>query len=111
FVPHAMPDHTHACHLGVHSFPPRRSSDLLPGGAASLWQGDCPELGVPVLLLKNDDLYDREGLYLTPDGNEHADNAIRFGALAHADRKSTRLYSSHVKISYAVFCSNKKIST
>ncbi len=56
----------------------------LPGGAASLWQGDCAELGVPVLLLRNDDLYDREGLYLTPEGIEHADNAIRFGALAHA---------------------------
>src|SRR5690606_40121495 len=27
------------------------------------------------------------------------------------DRKSTRLNSSHVKISYAVFCLNKKIST
>src|SRR5690606_32041262 len=26
------------------------------------------------------------------------------------DRKSTRLHSSHVKISYAVFCSRKKIS-
>src|SRR5690606_23105259 len=27
------------------------------------------------------------------------------------DRKSTRLNSSHVKISYAVFCLNKKITT
>src|SRR5690606_39338423 len=29
-------------------------------------------------------------------------------ALADADRKSTRLNSSHVKISYAVFCLKKK---
>src|SRR5690606_39469232 len=29
--------------------------------------------------------------------------------LADADRKSTRLNSSHVKISYAVFCLKKKI--
>src|SRR5690606_41466786 len=29
----------------------------------------------------------------------------------HQDRKSTRLNSSHVKISYAVFCSKKKTST
>src|SRR5690606_40472882 len=30
------------------------------------------------------------------------------GQLAMADRKSTRLNSSHVKISYAVFCLKKK---
>src|SRR5436309_4492335 len=30
-------------------------------------------------------------------------------ALAEEDRKSTRLNSSHVKISYAVFCLKKKI--
>src|SRR5699024_11741941 len=29
--------------------------------------------------------------------------------VAHADRKSTRLNSSHVSISYAVFCLKKKI--
>src|SRR5690606_40891259 len=33
------------------------------------------------------------------------------GAVLHLDRKSTRLNSSHVKISYAVFCLKKKIST
>src|SRR5690606_39473786 len=33
------------------------------------------------------------------------------GDLAHRDRKSTRLNSSHVKISYAVFCLKKKKST
>src|SRR5690606_12377691 len=31
-----------------------------------------------------------------------------FGCLALTDRKSTRLNSSHVKISYAVFCLKKK---
>src|SRR3989442_7913568 len=29
-------------------------------------------------------------------------------AVAHVDRKSTRLNSSHVRISYAVFCLKKK---
>src|SRR5690606_39979507 len=33
------------------------------------------------------------------------------GAGHHPDRKSTRLNSSHVKISYAVFCLKKKICT
>src|SRR5690554_7268265 len=31
-----------------------------------------------------------------------------FGQRFHADRKSTRLNSSHVRISYAVFCLKKK---
>src|SRR5690606_39419425 len=38
-------------------------------------------------------------------------NAERGDLLALTDRKSTRLNSSHVKISYAVFCLKKKIST
>src|SRR2546430_10961941 len=36
---------------------------------------------------------------------------VRFGGVQHqagADRKSTRLNSSHSQISYAVFCLNKK---
>src|SRR5690606_40258583 len=37
----------------------------------------------------------------------HQHRAIR---LREQDRKSTRLNSSHVKISYAVFCLKKKIS-
>src|SRR5436309_8837018 len=37
--------------------------------------------------------------------------AVHCGHPRHsADRKSTRLNSSHVKISYAVFCLKKKIS-
>src|SRR5690606_8722716 len=34
----------------------------------------------------------------------------RTGALVHQDRKSTRLNSSHVKISYAVLCLKKKLA-
>src|SRR5438874_4028113 len=34
--------------------------------------------------------------------------AVRAGSRPSADRKSTRLNSSHVEISYAVFCSKKK---
>src|SRR5436309_4841645 len=36
---------------------------------------------------------------------------INDGEAAHGDRKSTRLNSSHVKISYAVFCLKKKKKT
>src|SRR5690606_42055263 len=34
--------------------------------------------------------------------------AMTQGVVSHQDRKSTRLNSSHVKISYAVFCLKKK---
>src|SRR5699024_11416358 len=34
--------------------------------------------------------------------------AVAMAVLVHADRKSTRLNSSHVSISYAVFCLKKK---
>src|SRR5215831_20826410 len=43
-------------------------------------------------------------------GARHADHggAGRAGPGAHRDRKSTRLNSSHLGISYAVFCLKKK---
>src|SRR3989442_11911126 len=40
----------------------------------------------------------------TPKGNL----ALSFTAVRDRDRKSTRLNSSHVRISYAVFCLKKK---
>src|SRR5690606_41050373 len=41
--------------------------------------------------------------------DEYADLALGAGMVgAQIDRKSTRLNSSHVKISYAVYCLNKK---
>src|SRR5690606_17765181 len=46
----------------------------------------------------------------SPQNNKHQVGSIAWGdkALAEQDRKSTRLNSSHVKISYAVFCLKKK---
>src|SRR5690606_40404727 len=41
--------------------------------------------------------------------HDHLDHPVAEGGLpASLDRKSTRLNSSHVKISYAVFCLKKK---
>src|SRR5207302_9240637 len=45
-------------------------------------------------------LVEVDGCLQRPAGNGHAE--------AGGDRKSTRLNSSHVKISYAVFCLKKK---
>src|SRR5438874_13751850 len=65
----------------LHSFPTRRSSDL---ASFSLWNTFTLHPG-------------QEGI-LTQTNGDNFDT----------DRKSTRLNSSHVEISYAVFCLKKK---
>src|SRR5690606_40823168 len=87
------------------SFPTRRSSDLEPGAEPRGERG-C-------------DVAEHHG----PVGTHIGGETIRHGPPPHddgyarpsasrsprcADRKSTRLNSSHVKISYAVFCLKKK---
>src|SRR5439155_19504010 len=76
----------HAADPDLHSFPTRRSSDLLI---------QRTERG-PALQL----LHEALGVLLE-------DERAR-SCLAVRDRKSTRLNSSHVAISYAVFCLKKK---
>src|SRR5690606_39320291 len=94
----------------LHSFPTRRSSDL-----------------VDRLSLGPDAQARDPGLGSRPDGGRLSGYCRRYmsqqgasatsarpcsdGAKCSADRKSTRLNSSHVKISYAVFCLKKKKST
>src|SRR5207249_11031253 len=73
----------------LHSFPTRRSSDLLLLRRQHL-DGD-PE--------HEHGLHQRQAVLSR--GRSHA-------ALRREDRKSTRLNSSHVSISYAVFCLKKK---
>src|SRR6266511_4843168 len=65
-------------HRDLHSFPTRRSSDLALATPTSLPGKDTSALAVIAV-----------------------SSPIR-------DRKSTRLNSSHVKTSYAVFCQKKK---
>src|SRR5205814_9920453 len=92
----------------LHSFPTRRSSDL-PGDprAARLGPGDRLFAGprVDVLLPASAGrLARRHGRARErARGGERADQ--------RKDRKSTRLNSSHLGISYAVFCLKKKNST
>src|SRR5690349_22462853 len=43
-------------------------------------------------------------------GKTTADQRVRLSESEDRDRKSTRLNSSHVEISYAVFCLKKKIN-
>src|SRR5699024_11335808 len=93
----------------IHSFPTRRSSDLgFPGylyselatiyeraGIVQGVEGSVTQL--PILTMPNDDI-----THPIPDLTGY----ITEGQI---DRKSTRLNSSHVSISYAVFCLKKKI--
>src|SRR5690606_41378042 len=96
---------------GPHSFPTRRSSDLNWRRAARPWRagGRAPERGSAPHGAQ-------EGGVVIFDTNRW--NRIRYSLIAPLydavvrfsgpDRKSTRLNSSHVKISYAVFCLKKK---
>src|SRR5690606_41464546 len=86
----------------LHSFPTRRSSDLLrvgPGEQRGPIAHMNPNQGYTVIGWSND-----------PEGNPwwQLDTGAQKTWVAQSDRKSTRLNSSHVKISYAVFCLKKK---
>src|SRR5438045_9751102 len=82
-------------HRARHSFPTRRSSDLLPDGGARVLER---RIHVATEILGDGP---REIVARVP-----ATALEQVGAAA--DRKSTRLNSSHLGISYAVFCLNKK---
>src|SRR5690606_41571822 len=95
----------------VHSFPTRRSSDLLVLGVAKARgkAGDRHAVG-----RVNPDhvgaLRAQEALValrLKRIGTQDAMLAADPHVAELGDRKSTRLNSSHVKISYAVFCLKK----
>src|SRR5690554_8215895 len=77
----------YAPHRALHSFPTRRSSD--------------PHAVEPVCCLGPDDLIAFAQCVLV-------EQAVDLRQQCSADRKSTRLNSSHVRISYAVFYLKKK---
>src|SRR5690606_41985931 len=83
-----------AAHRALHSFPTRRSSDL---AAASTRSG--PTSPASTSSAATSSAATSSGRCTAAAGN---------GAAPALDRKSTRLNSSHVKISYAVFCLKKK---
>src|SRR5690606_41961949 len=103
--------YTHGTHRALHSFPTRRSSDLedqlvVLGRAISADTrrenlNKPPALGGMLV----------DGLLIAvfpglPDLHDPFPEAYKL-VFVMLDRKSTRLNSSHVKISYAVFCLKK----
>src|SRR5205814_10099530 len=88
-------------HRSLHSFPTRRSSDLT-FNTVSQSNADT-DLGSGGVLLLPD---------LADSGGQMRHLAVGAGKDSHIyvveDRKSTRLNSSHLGISYAVFCLKKK---
>src|SRR5699024_6605878 len=92
------------------SWPRRQSSCFVPSlFIISCSPGRIPVLeadGVALLLAVSRDLAGKGDGPVFAAGAPHPD-----GQLALADRKSTRLNSSHVSISYAVFCLKKKSDT
>src|SRR5205814_6271081 len=90
-------------HRDLHSFPTRRSSDLVSRGQttslrssfsateAARWMRSCiaPDAIVPSVPIEQGQM-----TYASKEERK--------------DRKSTRLNSSHLGISYAVFCLKKK---
>src|SRR5699024_12203320 len=89
-----------APHLDLHSFPTRRSSDL-----SSLNRTLPPTLSTISLDRPSISSF---GLILNTLVRPYSGmNVVQ----TSADRKSTRLNSSHVSISYAVFCLKKKNNT
>src|SRR5438034_1756791 len=84
-------------HRVLHSFPTRRSSDLLIGGSL-----------LPVAV--NLQVGGAQNPKVTSGTQTWPQTTTAQGALG-LDRKSTRLNSSHTVISYAVFCLKKKTSS
>src|SRR5207249_11015494 len=95
----------------LHSFPTRRSSDLFnPNLSAHVGQRTAGLVGETARNTRHRPAavfvaHDRR--HYCPDASKHL-RVIDVGHRA-SDRKSTRLNSSHVSISYAVFCLKKKI--
>src|SRR5690606_41758585 len=99
----------HPCTL--HSFPTRRSSDLEHDAGGSAIRVDHRR-GVVLRRLAGEDpevneewITDKDRFAFTW---QSAPDRLTTPLVREPDRKSTRLNSSHVKISYAVFCLKKK---
>src|SRR5437667_5815138 len=86
--------HCDGVHRDLHSFPTRRSSDLASSAAGS---------NHPVRRSRHPGVGAQVGIRRDLGGAE-----VEVTQISSEDRKSTRLNSSHITISYAVLCLKKK---
>src|SRR5699024_12011102 len=100
-----------ALHPELHSFPTRRSSDLLVVPDQAMDQ-DLLKGVLAHLLAAGEDHPGHPEEDDVVAGDQHGGGVevvqLRAGHRIRQDRKSTRLNSSHVSISYAVFCLKTK---
>src|SRR5690606_42034306 len=103
--------HLSGDHLNLHSFPTRRSSDLLPLNLPpkSMTAGNHSILALtkvrqPAAAHHIQAWAAVPGILLSPTTYLFCPERFWTQTVYKRDRKSTRLNSSHVKISYAVFC-------
>src|SRR5699024_11747455 len=100
--------HYSAPHSHPPSFPTRRSSDLSPH---LLWELACRRIKPAQRFIFK---HQQPAGYSTPQhlftGNNPDSRGKSWPKQFNLDRKSTRLNSSHVSISYAVFCLKTKKS-
>src|SRR5699024_12392592 len=96
--PSSFSFYPHGAHRPLHSFPTRRSSDLTQGRRSYVAQfGAIQGDRAHVLGPQSDQQLHQCGFPASGGAYDR-----------RGDRKSTRLNSSHVSISYAVFCLKKK---
>src|SRR5207249_6814543 len=93
----------------LHSFPTRRSSDLTRGRGVYLWDSRGKRYldflsGIGVNVLGHAHPAIQRVLKQQAGKLIHTSNLFYHQYQSELDRKSTRLNSSHVSISYAVFC-------
>src|SRR5690606_42156733 len=105
---HRSPCDDSCAHRDPHSFPTRRSSDLSFSTTAPHYT-TSDLTSAKAALLQQIGARRIRRVFFTGRNADTGDGASMAAAVAtFIDRKSTRLNSSHVKISYAVFCLKKK---
>src|SRR5690606_41739002 len=85
--------------------------DALPISATLDYIKQCRESGINGLAgmeFRNTNQLLYVGIAKNEEGFKELNDLMTFANRTKSDRKSTRLNSSHVKISYAVFCLKKK---
>src|SRR5689334_24371023 len=92
--------------LQLHSFPTRRSSDLLDPSRVAIWGWSGGGSSTLQAMVRYPDVY-QVGMSVAPVPDERLYDTI-YQERQTSDRKSTRLNSSHSSNSYAVFCLKHK---